>query len=227
MAKISCIIPAYNEEKGIKSVLSVVTPLIGKDLLEVIVINDGSNDKTKEIVNSFSNVILIEHKFNQGKSKTVVDGILKAKGEYIFMLDADLLFLKSEDILDLISPINKNQTDIAFSYRKNAWPLFPFKKIDYCTGERIFPKVCVLDSLKKMENLKYGLEVFLNRIYIKNNYRLAVVHWDNVENDFHINRGGLFKGIKKQSKIWSDVLREVGIIGIFIQNIKLEKLLLK
>ena len=57
MKKISCIIPAHNEEEGIGNVLSVVTPLLGKYLHEIIVVDDGSKDDTNNIVKKFHSII--------------------------------------------------------------------------------------------------------------------------------------------------------------------------
>ena len=130
MKKISCIIPAYNEENGIENVLNVAAPLIGKYLSEVIVVDDGSSDNTKQIVKKFPTVHFIEHEINKGKSRSVADGIKASKGDYILLLDADLKFLNEKNIIDLIDPIENEVSSVSISYRKNSWPLFPFKKID-------------------------------------------------------------------------------------------------
>ncbi len=228
MKTISCIIPAYNEEKGIGHTLSVVAPLIGRELSEVIVIDDSSNDGTKEIVKNFPSVLLIEHAVNGGKSKSVFDGIRASKGDYIFLLDADLIFLNEKNVIDLIDPIESGRTDVSLSYRKNAWPLFPFKEIDYLTGERILPKAPVLDSLPAMSVLpSYGLEVFLNRIILRDHLRIAVVQWPNVENDFNQYKYGWLKGIKIVIKIWLNVLSTVSIAEMYSQNIRMRKLLVR
>jgi len=56
---ITVIIPAYNEETSIKKVLNEIKENIDNDLYEIIVVDDGSNDKTAEIVSSFDSVKLI------------------------------------------------------------------------------------------------------------------------------------------------------------------------
>jgi len=229
MKKISCIIPAYNEEKSINHTLSVVLPLLGSYLYEIIVIDDFSSDKTKQIIKTFPGVHLIEHSINQGKSKSVADGIKMSQGNYIFLLDADLHFLNEKNIADLIDPIEKEKADISISYIKNSWPLFPFKKIDYLSGERILPKKYLTnDIVEKMASLPgYGLEVFLNNIMIKNKMRISVIKWPNVENDFNQNKHGYIKGIKIIIKIWWEVLSAASIFEIYYQNIKLEKLIIQ
>lgn len=228
MKKISCIIPAYNEEKNIAQVLSVVTPFIGSTLHEVIVVDDKSKDTTKEIVRTFSTVQLVEHEINQGKSSTVADGIAVATGEFIFLLDADLIHLNAQNIIDILEPMQQGLALMTISYRKNAWPLFPFTRIDYLSGERVLPRVFLQPLLIEMGKLEsYGLEVFLNRATIAQQLSIAVVQWPNVENDFHYHKHGIVKGVLNIIKIWGNVLSTISIIEMYTQNIRLQKLIIK
>jgi glycosyltransferase involved in cell wall biosynthesis len=228
MKKISCIIPAYNEERGIESTLSAVVPLLGNRIYEVIVVDDSSIDRTKDIVQTFPSVFLLAHETNQGKSRSVADGIRAANGEYIFLLDADLKFLNTENILALIDPIEKSIVEMTISYRKNAWPLFPFKHIDYLSGERVFPRSLVSTHLDTMEALpSYGLEIFLNRIIIKNKIPLSVIQWPNVENVFNQEKHGFLRGWKIVVGIWWNVLCTASIFEIYSQNLQLKKLLVR
>jgi glycosyltransferase involved in cell wall biosynthesis len=228
MKKISCIIPAYNEEKNIEKILSIVTPLVNGFLFEVIVVDDASGDNTKQIIKKFTNIRLIEHESNKGKSRTVADGILASKGDYIFLLDADLRFLTEKNIFDLIEPIESNKADVTISYRRNAWPLFPFKKIDYLSGERIFPKKYFVESIKAMSLLpSYGLEVFINRIIIRNKMSISVVQWPNVENVFNQHKYGWLDGIVVVIKIWWNILMVASIVEMYSQNINMIKLMVQ
>jgi len=226
MKTISCIIPAFNEEATLNVVLNAVAPLIGSHLQEVIVVDDGSKDSTRECADAFENVTVVSHKTNTGKSKTVVDGIKMAHGEYILLLDADLLHLTSENVIDLLESIKNGVADMSISYRKNAWPLFPFTAIDYLSGERILPRDVIENSLEEMEKLPgYGLEVFLNRIIIKEQLRICVVQWPNVENAFSQYKQGRVSGLKTSLTVWFDVLSVISIWEMYLQNIRLRKLL--
>jgi dolichyl-phosphate beta-glucosyltransferase len=92
---LSIIIPAYNEEKRIKNTLLKANDyLAGQSYdYEIIVVNDGSEDKTADIVNEvkskIANLSLIDNKKNRGKGFAVRQGLLEAKGEYRLFLDAD------------------------------------------------------------------------------------------------------------------------------------------
>ncbi len=92
---LSVIIPAYNEEKRIAETLSeVCTYLSGQSYVyEIIVVNDGSKDKTVECVERFisegNNLQIIDNWENMGKGHAVRQGLMKAIGEYRLFMDAD------------------------------------------------------------------------------------------------------------------------------------------
>ncbi len=95
MTTLSVIIPAYNEEKGIvqivQRVLAIREPLARAGIhdLEVIVVDDGSRDRTAEIVAGMNGVNLIRHRVNRGYGAALKTGFAKARGELIGFLDAD------------------------------------------------------------------------------------------------------------------------------------------
>jgi len=102
------IIPAYNEEKQISEVLKAA---LGAKLIDkIIVINDGSKDKTAEIISRYP-VTLINHKKNHGKGAALQSGInlaLNYQPEIIIFLDADLIGLKPYHLDSLVEPLLKD-----------------------------------------------------------------------------------------------------------------------
>jgi hypothetical protein len=95
MTTLSVVIPAYNEEKGIEEisrrVLGVREALqqVGVDQLELIVVDDGSRDRTAEIAGAIDGVRLIQHTKNRGYGGALKTGFARASGELIGFLDAD------------------------------------------------------------------------------------------------------------------------------------------
>jgi len=95
MTVISIVIPAYNEENGISEiatrVLSVAPALkeVGVDRMELLVVDDGSKDRTAEVAGSIPGVTLIRHSKNKGYGAALKTGFSKASGELIGFLDAD------------------------------------------------------------------------------------------------------------------------------------------
>lgn len=89
MTKISVIIPTYNREKYVKKCLDSILNQTLKDI-EIIIVDDGSQDNTKEIVNSYKDKrIKYIYKNNTGIGDTRNKGISLSKGEYISFVDID------------------------------------------------------------------------------------------------------------------------------------------
>ena len=95
MTILSVVIPAYNEEKGIKEIAErvlAVEPALkaaGLERMELLVVDDGSKDRTAEVAESIPGVNLIRHPKNKGYGAALKTGFSKASGELIGFLDAD------------------------------------------------------------------------------------------------------------------------------------------
>jgi glycosyltransferase involved in cell wall biosynthesis len=99
MTKLSIVIPAYNEEDGIASIMRRVLAVreslvgVGVDDLELLVVDDGSRDKTVEIASQIarenSGVRVISHPRNRGYGAALKTGFSQSSGEWIGFLDAD------------------------------------------------------------------------------------------------------------------------------------------
>lgn len=100
MIKVSIIMPAYNSEEFIKTSLSSIPK---REDIEVIVVNDGSTDKTAEIAKEF-NVILIDRKENMGIGYSRREALAVAQGEYIMFFDSDDTIVKNnfDKALDML-----------------------------------------------------------------------------------------------------------------------------
>lgn len=123
--KLSIIIPVYNEENTIIPLLEKVNEQKIEDVeLEIIVIDDGSTDKSPDLLKDNSNLYskLIELSSNIGKGGAVKAGLKAANGEYILFQDADLEYDPS-DYNKLMQPIKKFNADLVVGSRLIAPPL--------------------------------------------------------------------------------------------------------
>jgi glycosyltransferase involved in cell wall biosynthesis len=119
MVEVSVIIPAYNAEKTVRESIQSVLEQTFKNL-EVIVVNDGSTDRTLEIVSSLkdSRITIISSK-NSGPSAARNLGIKYACGQYVSFLDSDDLWLPSklEDQLNILK--TSNEAKVVYSWVDN------------------------------------------------------------------------------------------------------------
>ena len=116
---VSVIIPAYNEQATILSLLAEVRAQVVEGVsFQVIVIDDGSRDQTLALLRANPNLydILIDQPRNQGKGAAVLAGLKVATGDYILFQDADLEYSPSH-FGDLVYPVLKFDADIVMGSR--------------------------------------------------------------------------------------------------------------
>lgn len=118
--KLSIIVPAYNEEKTIIALLDKVFAVHFGDGVEreVIVVNDGSKDRTPELLKAYQNPIrVLTHEQNKGKGSAIQTGIKEARGEYVMIQDADLEY-NPQDIRILLDTALVHNAKAVFGSRR-------------------------------------------------------------------------------------------------------------
>ena len=116
--KISVIIPCFNEHKTINTILDKLKNLSNFNK-EIIIVDDFSNDGTKEILQKIENSGEIKKIFNEknfGKGYCIRKGIEEASGDIIIIQDADLEY-DPTDIPKLINPIKNGDADVVYGSR--------------------------------------------------------------------------------------------------------------
>lgn len=123
MRSFSIIIPAYNEEQRLPGSLEAVKSYLDSkafDFVEVLVVDDGSKDRTAQIVKETalrdSRVRLVSNPGNRGKGYAVRHGMQEAKGEWILFTDADLS-APIEELDKLIAAVKRENADGAIGSR--------------------------------------------------------------------------------------------------------------
>ena len=209
---LSIIIPVYNEQDSLSQLyLEIKNNVDDKYNWELIFVNDGSSDKSKEIildlVNSDPNVKLIDFLINRGKSEALNAGFKKCVGEVVITLDADLqdnpneieaFVTKVKETSGLVSGWKKNRLD-SFSKRIQS-KIFNFvlrfltkiKLHDFNCGFKAYPLEAV-----RMINIYGGLHRFIP-ILVKNNgfvvSELVVNHRKRMHGHSKYTKSRIFHG---------------------------------
>jgi glycosyltransferase involved in cell wall biosynthesis len=117
--QLSLIVPAFNEEKTIETVLNRIFQYL-PDVYEVVVVDDASGDRTPEVCHEYASreprVKLFRHKINMGKTAALQTGFAAISGSIVVVQDADLEY-DPREIQDLIGPIKEGAADVCLGSR--------------------------------------------------------------------------------------------------------------
>jgi len=215
MPKVTCIIPAYDEEERIARVLQVVENHPWID--QIVVVVEGT-DNTAAVAKTFRRVELLDFGARRlGKSCAVMKGLEVARHDIIMMLDADLLGLTQSNLSALVLPVISGEVDVTMSLRRNSLLLFRVIGIDFVTGERVFRKDVLGDYRRLSSHPGYGLEVFFNQEVINNNRSLLVVYWRNVRSIRVEEKYGFLYGLKLEWVHFREGYRALTFVTFFYQ----------
>lgn len=176
--KLSIIIPAHNEEATIGQVLEKINRLdVGSWQKEVIVINDGSTDKTKHILNNISSKTsgrykmmmldfeLIHHLTNLGKGSAIQSGLKKASGDYVIIQDADLEYNPFDipNLLLALPPESSKQPMAVFGRR--GYKAYPERGLHYVFGAWLLTWFYNLLYFQNLTDLYTGYKLIPTSIF--------------------------------------------------------------
>ena len=137
MKRLSIVIPAYNEERFVGTLLERIraVELTPHGLeKEIIVVDDCSKDGTVDVVRRFPDVVLYRHERNSGKGRAVRTGIERATGDYLMIQDADLEY-EPQDYVQMVTALLSKQGDVVYGsrytngllrskYPQQSWPAY-------------------------------------------------------------------------------------------------------
>jgi dolichol-phosphate mannosyltransferase len=135
--RLSIVIPAYNEERFVGTLLERIRAVDLRDSgldKEIIVIDDRSSDGTADAVSRFSDVVLCRHERNGGKGRAVRTGIERATGDYVMIQDADLEY-DPQDYVPMVQALLSGRGDAVYGSRytrgffgskhpEQSWPAY-------------------------------------------------------------------------------------------------------
>lgn len=168
--KLSIIIPCYNEEKTISTVLNNIIKININGSKEIVIVNDGSTDRTKQIIEEdWSDnpaINIINHKSNKGKGASIKSGLKIVSGDIMIIQDADLEY-NPENYNKLIEPIIKKNATVVYGSRFiNYKPKNLFSVIQLKTNQ-VLTWLSNLSNNLKLTDMETGHKAFHKEVYSK------------------------------------------------------------
>ena len=163
---ISIIIAAYNEEKRITPSLFKIKDYMDNQGLdyEIIVVDDGSNDRTsgvvRDVIPEIPHLRVIRYEVNRGKGYALKTGVLASKGDFVLLSDADLS-TPIEELSKLLTLIKDNSCEVAIGSRALALSDI-IKKQPWWRQNmgKVFNKIVKFIVLDDFEDTQCGFKLF-------------------------------------------------------------------
>jgi len=161
--RISVMIPAYNEEKNIEDTITRTKATLKTQKLpyEIIVVDDGSTDRTRSFARK-QGVILIKVLKNRGKGFALRKAFQRATGDILITMDADGSH-KPEEIPRLVTPL-LNGADVATGSRFNGKMQKGSTKRLHILGNNIFNLIIMILTKKRITDSQTGFRAFKKRV---------------------------------------------------------------
>lgn len=195
--KITAIICAYNEESTINEVVTTVCDYFFN---EVIVINDGSTDKTDSVLKEIKdlyNFKYISLQVNKGKGFAMATGVENSTGDIIVFVDADLSNLKEKHFAQLITPVFNNKADMVLGQPTKTIIPFKLNPFKVLTGERALRRLDILPIMDKMKESRFGVETLINLYYKSKKKKVVLVYLKGLKHPLKYQKTTFLKATKQ------------------------------
>jgi len=160
--KLVVLIPAFNEEKNIQNVIqSIPRKILGIDEVKVLVVNDGSTDRTIDMATNGGADRIVSHKIKSGVGAAFMTGIRNAivmNADIVVAVDGDSQF-DSQQIHELIAPILNNQADVVIGSRFQRGKPKNIPRIKYF-GNKIFTRIVSSLVQQKFTDTQTGFRAY-------------------------------------------------------------------
>lgn len=210
--RVVAIVAAFNEAETIAGVTKV---LVGSKLFDdVLVVDDGSKDKTSEVA-AKAGATVITLKKNGGKGNAMNVGVEKSKADIIFFADADILGLTKEHIASLLDPVIKGEAAMAAGVRDRGEPMtgIAMRYLPLLGGERaLLKKVWEVTPARFKE--RFLIETGLNYYCRKMVGRLIAVKLTGLTQVIKEKKRGFWKGLWARIKMIYEVALAMILVRI-------------
>jgi glycosyltransferase involved in cell wall biosynthesis len=205
---VAVIIPAKDEESRIGNVLRAAVN--SKLATEIIVVSDGSTDRTAEVARKFPGVRVVDLPYNMGKGGAMAEGVRATRAPIVTFVDADLSGLLPEHIDGIIRPILDNRCEMCVGIFRGGkvWSDTAQRISPYLSGQRAM-KRDLFEAVPYISELRMGVEVALNGAARRRKARVLRVVLRGVSNYHKEQKLGLVKGLKARGLMYKEITEAV------------------
>lgn len=205
---IAAVVPVYNEENRIGSVLSVLEACNLLD--EIIVVNDGSTDGTLAQIPRENGVRPFSLEHNVGKGGALAAGVAATSAEIIVFMDADLVGFRQEHVCQLIRPVLREEADMCVGiFQGGRWWTDLWQRVaPYISGQRALRREVFLTA-EGLQNARFGVEVALTRHAHRQGLRVQWVTLDGVTHVMKEEKMGVLPGLRARARMYWEMGRSL------------------
>jgi len=147
------VVPVYNEEKTVGKILQKIFKVdFGKTKIEVIVVNDGSKDKTLEVLKKLKNkypIKIVSYKNNRGKTAALREGFKKVRGDVVTIQDGDMEY-SPRDFVKMVKKMEEDEVKVVYGSRRLKKRKIHYSGLSFYAGGLL---------LTYMTNILYGSRI--------------------------------------------------------------------
>lgn len=207
--RVAAVIPAYNEEMTIGEVVATLRRCEIID--EVVVVSDGSHDRTAVIARE-AGARVLEHKENQGKAAAMKTGFEATPAPTVLFLDADLIGLSQTHVHALLGPVLQAEADMTVGVFQEGRGLTDLAQLvaPYLSGQRAVRRDIVAEMFaadSEADSCRFGIEVALTRHVKDRGYRVAEVPLHDMSHRMKEEKLGPVKGMASRLKMYYEILK--------------------
>lgn len=203
--QVSAIVPAYNEEHTIGGVLDVL--LSHPHVDEVVVVSDGSVDRTAEVARSCGATV-VELPCNMGKGAAYQAGVRACSADIVLFLDADLIGLTPEHVDALLGPVMGGDAEMAVGVFEKGRTATDLAQIvaPYLSGQRALRRH-VFSGLGDLDEVGFAVEVALTRYMKRHRMQIREIALKEMTHHMKEEKQGLTRGFAARMRMYWEIVK--------------------
>ena len=205
--RIAVLVPAFNEERNIRRTVRFLREI--EEIDQIVVVNDGSEDRTAAIVREEYGVDLVDLEQNAGKGGALRAGLDRTTAQVILLLDADLVGLTREHVAALVQPVLDGRAQTTMG-------VFREGRIMTDLAQRVAPQLSGQRAIMRellegapMDDARYGVEVAINRHLEDRGVPIFEVELFNVSQVVKEEKYGPVKGFMARITMYYEVFKTI------------------